>query len=55
LLLKTDLFFPQINVDEANICGVTSNFNGAAEVQLAHNAGAVVLNSFGLMKSLSLI
>ena len=45
-MLKVDLFFPQINVDQAELCGVTNNFNGAVEVKLAHNAGAVVFNSF---------
>ena len=41
------LFFPEINVDEAEFDGITDQINGAVKFQFAHNAGAVVFNGFG--------
>ena len=43
---RVALFFPQIDVDEAEFCGIADQFDRAMKIQFAHNAGAVVFNGF---------
>ena len=41
------LFFPQINVDEAELCSISGQVNRAVQIELSHDAVTVVFNCFG--------
>jgi len=44
------LFFPEIYIDETELCGITNQFDGAVKVKLVHDIGAVVFNGLGAYK-----
>ena len=44
---SVSLFFPEIDVDEAEFGGIAHQFDGTVKIQLAHNAGTVVFDGFG--------
>lgn len=39
--------FPEIHVDQAKLCGISNQLDGAVKAELVHNIGAVVLNRLG--------
>ena len=44
--MKKKLFFPQIDVDKTELCGITGQLDRAVQIELSHDAVAVVFNSF---------
>jgi hypothetical protein len=42
----THLFFPEVHVDQTELCRIANQFYSAVEVKLVHNAGPMVLNGF---------
>ena len=40
------LFFPQIDVDETELCSITGQLNRAMKIKLSHDAVAMVFNGF---------
>jgi hypothetical protein len=40
------LFFPQIDVDETELCSITGQLNRAMQIELFHDAVAMVFNGF---------
>lgn len=41
------LFFPQVNIDQAEPRGIANQFYGAVQVEFIHDVGPVVLDGFG--------
>ncbi len=50
--IEEGLFYPKIHVDEADLCGIAHQFNGAVYLEFPHNTGAMVFSRFGADKQL---
>jgi len=51
-VLDVCLFFPEVNVNQAELCSIADQFNGIVETELVHNVGTVVFNGLGADKKL---
>lgn len=46
--INDGLFYPEIHVDETDLCSIAHQFNGAVYFEFSHNIVAVIFNHFYL-------